>query len=159
MKGKKKELIRQLKDLILKGNAHVTLDDALDNVPVKLRGVVPDNLPYSLWQIAEHIRLAQWDILDFCRNPDYKPLKWPEEYWSKKKAPKSASEWDNTLSQIKKDRDEFIALLEDEEADLYTPFAHGDGQNLLREALLIADHNSCHTGEVIVIRRLLGAWR
>ena len=159
MKGKKKELVRQLKDLILKGNAHASLDDALENIPVKIRGAVPDKLPYSIWQLVEHIRLAQWDILDFSRNPNYVPLKWPEDYWTKKKAPKDTAEWDKSIKQIKKDRNEFIKLLEDEEADLYTPFLHGDGQNLLREALLIADHNSNHIGEIIVIRRLLGAWK
>ena len=159
MKGKKKELVKQLSDLILKGHAHASLDDALDNVPAKIRGVVPDKLPYSIWQLAEHIRLAQWDILDFSRNPNYKEMKWPDDYWPKKKAPKDAAEWEKTIKQIKKDRKEFIALLENEEADLYTPFAHGSGQNLLREALLIADHNSNHVGEIIVIRRLLGAWK
>lgn len=125
MKGKKKELVKQLKDLILKGNAHVSLDDGLDNIPAKLRGVVPDRLPYSIWQLAEHMRIAQWDILDFSRNPDYKPMKWPQEYWPKKKTPKDAAEWEQTISEIKKDRAEFIALLESEDADLYTPFARG----------------------------------
>ncbi len=159
MKGKKKELVKQLKDLLLKGNAHASLDDALENVPKKLRGAVPENLPYSIWQLAEHIRIAQWDILEFSRNPEHVSPKWPEGYWTKKKAPKTDVEWDETLEQIRMDRNDFIALLEADDADLYTPFPHGDGQNLLREALLIADHNSTHIGEIIVIRRLLGAWK
>jgi hypothetical protein len=159
MKGKKKELVKQLKDLILKGNAHAMLDDALNNVPVKLRGVVPDKLPYSIWQLAEHIRMTQLDILDFSTNPDYHPMKWPDDYWPNKKAPKDAAEWEHTLKEIKKDRADFVKLLDAEDVDLYTPFAHGDGQNLLREAMLIADHNSYHTAEIIVIRRLLGAWK
>jgi hypothetical protein len=158
MKGKRKELVKELKDLILKGNAHASLDEALDKVPARVRGIVPDKLPYSIWQLAEHIRLAQWDILDFSRNPDYQPMNWPEAYWPKKKAPKNNAEWDKTIKQIKKDRNDFIKLLENEDTDFYTPFPHGNGQNLLREAMLIADHNSYHAGEIIVIRRLLGAW-
>ena len=158
MKGKKKELVRQLKDLLLKGNAHVTLDDALKDLPRKARGAVPDLLPYSIWQLAEHMRICQWDILEFSRNPEYVSPKWPEGYWPKKKNPKDA-EWDQTLEQLTADRMAFIALLEDEEADLYAPFEHGDGQNLLREAMLIADHNSYHAGEIVVIRRLLGVWK
>ena len=145
MKTENTPLIHQLKQLITKGNAHVTLEEALKGIPAKLRGVVPDGLPYSLWQIAEHIRITQHDILDFSRNPKYKP--------------KDAAAWNDCIKQIKKDTKEFIALLENKDADLYTPFKWGDGQNLLREAMLIADHTSYHTGEIIVIRRLLGNWK
>jgi hypothetical protein len=154
-----KELIKQLKDLILKGNAHATTDHALDDVPAKIRGIVPDKLPYSIWQIAEHIRITQADILDFSINPDYKEREWPASYWPNEKLPKDDAAWEHTIKQIKKDRSDFIALLEKDDVDLYTPFPWGDGQNLLREALLIADHNSYHTGELIVIRRLLGHWK
>jgi hypothetical protein len=154
-----KELIKQLKDLILKGNAHATLDDAINNIPETVKGTVPDKLPYSIWQIMEHIRICQWDILDFSRNPGYKEMNWPADYWPKEKAPKNNAEWDNSIKQIKIDRKNFIALLEKDNVDLYTPFAWGNGQNLLREALLIADHNSYHTGEIIVLRRLLNNWK
>lgn len=159
MKTENTPLIHQLKQLITKGNAHVTLEEALKGIPAKLRGVVPDGLPYSLWQIAEHIRITQHDILDFSRNPKYKAIKWPDNYWPKEKAPKDAAAWNDCIKQIKKDTKEFIALLENKDADLYTPFKWGDGQNLLREAMLIADHTSYHTGEIIVIRRLLGNWK
>ena len=153
------ELIKQLKDLILKANAHASTDNAIDNIPTRIRGVVPDKLPYSIWQIMEHMRIAQWDILDFSRNPDYKEMAWPADYWPKEKGPKDDAAWNDSIAQFEKDRKDFVALLEKDDADLYTPFPWGSGQNLLREALLIADHNSYHTGEIIVIRRLLGHWK
>jgi len=151
-------LIRQLKDLLLGDNAHVSLNDALKGIPSDKRGIVPPGLPYSLWQLAEHVRIAQWDILEFSRNPDHRSPKWPEGYWPKEAAPKDDAAWNHCLSQINDDREAFVALLTDD-ADLYTPFPHGDGQNLLREALLIADHNSYHAGEVIALRRLFGIWK
>ena len=158
-KGNTNEVIKQLKDLLLAGNAHVSLNNAFKDVAENIRGILPDKLPYSIWQLAEHIRIAQWDILEFSHNPRHVSPKWPEGYWPKEAAPKDEEAWKNCIIRIKKDREAFIALLEDPEVDLYKPFAHGDGQNLLREALLIADHNSYHVGEVIAIRRLLGDWK
>ena len=157
--GNTKEVVKQLKDLLLAGNAHVSLNNAFKDVAENIRGIVPDKLPYSIWQLAEHIRIAQWDILEFSRNPRHVSPKWPEGYWPKETAPADDDAWKNCIIRIKKDREAFIALLEDPEVDLYKTFAHGDGQNLLREALLIADHNSYHIGEVIAIRRLLGDWK
>ena len=158
-KGNTNEVIKQLKDLLLAGNAHVSLNNAFKDVAENIRGILPDKLPHSIWQLAEHIRIAQWDILEFSHNPRHVSPKWPEGYWPKEAAPKDEEAWKNCIIRIKKDREAFIALLEDPEVDLYKPFAHGDGQNLLREALLIADHNSYHVGEVIAIRRLLGDWK
>lgn len=155
----KQVLIKQLKELLLISHTHVSIEDALDNIPEKMRGVVPENLPYSIWQLVEHMRIAQWDILDFSRNPDYVPLEWPADYWPKEAAPKNATQWNDSIKQIKHDRNEFIKLLDQEDVDLYTPFPWGEGQNLLREALLIAYHNSYHVGEIIVIRRLQGNWK
>jgi len=122
--------------------------------------VAPEGLPYSAWQIVEHIRIAQRDILDFSAPPTggYQPMEWPEAYWPKEKAPASAEAWDRSIAAIEADRDRFKALILKPEADLAKPFLWGTGQNLLREALLIADHNSYHTGELILLRRLLGAW-
>lgn len=150
---------KHLVELITGGNAHATLDDALDNLPVNLRGAVPYGLPYSIWQLAEHIRIAQWDILEFSKDQTHQSPKWPDEYWPKEAEPKDDAAWDKTISQIKKDGEEFIALLNDPENDLYKPLPKGDGQTLLREALLVADHAAYHTAEIIVIRRLLGAWK
>ncbi|RKR82484.1 DinB family protein [Mucilaginibacter gracilis] len=149
---------QHLTALITQGNAHATLNDALDNLPAKLRGVVPDGLPYSIWQLAEHIRIAQWDILEFTKNQTHQSPKWPDEYWPKEAEPTDAA-WDKTIAQIKNNQDEFVALLNDTGNDLYKPLPQGTGQTLLREALLIADHAAYHTAEIIVIRRLLGAWK
>jgi hypothetical protein len=159
MFGNNKEVVKQLKDLLMAGNAHVSLNNALKDVPESIRGTVPDKLPYSIWQLAEHIRIAQWDILEFSRNSRHVSPKWPEEYWVKEAAPKNEAAWKDCIVGIKKDREAFVSLLEEVDADLYKPFAHGEGQNLLREALLIADHNSYHVGEIIAIRRLLGDWK
>jgi hypothetical protein len=155
-------LRKQLQALLDGGQAHATFDDAVKDFPAKLRGTVPEGLPYSAWQILEHLRIAQRDILDFSNNSDgsYKPRKWPEEYWPKSAEPHSADAWEHSVAQVHKDRKAFEALLRaaDDEA-LVAPFAWGEGQSLLREALLIADHDAYHVGELIVLRRLLGAWK
>lgn len=153
-------VIKELEEAIAKGNAHATFEEAVKDIPHELLGQTPDGLPYSIWQIVEHIRLAQWDILDFCRNPHYKSMNWPDDYWPKEKAPAQKGDFWKSVNQLLADRKAFIELLRkagDEE--LYTPLAHGDGQNLFREALLIIDHNSYHVGEIIVLRRLLGDWK
>lgn len=153
-----KELVKTLEQLLAGGHAHATFDDAVKHLPAKLRGVVPEGMPYSIWQLVEHIRITQWDILEFSRDPEHKSPSWPEGYWPKETAPADEAAWKNCLAHIKSDLKEFIDLLKDPDVDLYAPFPHGDGQHLLREALLIADHTSYHTGEIIVLRRLLGAW-
>jgi uncharacterized damage-inducible protein DinB len=153
------ELKTQLKALLDGGQAHAKLDDAVKDMPFHLQGVVPEGLPYSAWQLLEHIRIAQKDILDFSDNADdrYKPMKWPDDYWPKDAAPPSESAWAASVAALKKDRTAFEKLLKDR--DLTEAFPWGDGQNLLREALLIADHESYHTGELVLVRRLLGAWK
>lgn len=151
-------IVENLVDLIEKGNAHASLNDALKNMPFALLGEKPSDIPYSIWQLVEHIRIAQWDILEFSRNPDHKSPKWPEGYWTKEIAPDSEAEWELSIDQITKDRDSFIDLLKKAGDNLAKPFEHGTGQNLLKEALVLADHNSYHTGEIIILRRLLKAW-
>lgn len=152
------QIVKQLVSLIAEGNAHVTFEDSVKDIPFEKLGKKPASLPYSIWMLVEHIRIAQADILDFSINPGYKTLKWPDEYWPTEQAPKDENECQNSLEQIRRDRDEFIALLHKPGVDLFSPFAHGEGQNLLREALLIADHNSYHTGQIILVRRLLDEW-
>jgi uncharacterized damage-inducible protein DinB len=153
------ELKTQLKGLLDGGQAHAKLDDAVNDMPFEKQGIVPDGLPYSAWQLLEHIRLAQKDILEFSDNPDgsYKSMKWPDDYWPKNAAPPDEEAWNKSVAALKKDRSSFEKLLK--ERDLTEAFPWGDGQNLLREALLIAAHESYHTGELIVTRRLLGAWK
>ncbi|UHG94111.1 DinB family protein [Spirosoma oryzicola] len=152
-------LRKQLITLLRKSEAHQSFDDAIKNLPAELRGIKPDNLPYSIWQLVDHIRIAQWDILEFSRDPNHQSPDWPEGYWTKELQPSDEAAWEQALNQIRQDRDAFIDLLNDPERDLYEPFAYGQGQNLLREALLIADHNAYHVGEIIIIRRLLNAWQ
>ena len=153
------ELKTQLKALLDGGQAHAKLDEAVADIPFDLQGRVLDGLPYSAWQLLEHIRLAQKDILDFSDNADgsYKPMKWPDDYWPKDAAPPDESAWDKSVAALKADRASFEMLLQTR--DLVEPFPWGDGQNLLRQALLIADHEAYHTGEIIAVRRLLGTWK
>jgi len=153
-------VIKELETAIAKGNAHTTFEDAVAAIPHELLDKVPAGLPYSIWQLVEHIRITQWDILDFCRNPNYTGMKWPDDYWPKEKGPAHKSDFKRSVDQVLADRKTFIELLHKAgDKELYTPFPHGDGQNLFREALLIIDHNSYHTGELIVLRRLLGDWK
>lgn len=154
-----KELVKSLKELLTGGHAHATFDDAIKGLPAKLRGVAPEGMPYSIWQLVDHIRITQWDILEFSRDPKHTSPSWPEGYWPENPEPPDETAWKLAIDQIKKDTKAFIQLLEAPDADLFAPFPHGDGQHLLREALLIGDHTSYHTGEIIVIRRLLGAWK
>ena len=156
------EVERQVKALLGSGQAHVGLAKALDGLPPELRGVKPERVPYSAWQLLEHLRIAQRDILDFCTNgggKGYQHRAWPEQYWPKEAEPPSEAAWDEAVAAIEADRAEFEQLFaQASEAELLTPFAWGDGQTLLREALLIADHAAYHTGELVLLRRLLGAW-
>lgn len=150
-------LVKSLKDMLLKPNAHVTFADSVKKLPEELRGVVPADMPYSIWQLVEHIRITQYDILDFSRNPGYKEMNWPKDYWPEEAAPKNDAAWKHSVAQVDKDLHAFIALLEDSK-DLFAPFPHGSGQHLFREAVLLLDHTSYHTGEIVAVRRMLKAW-
>jgi hypothetical protein len=153
-------LRKQLIALLHGGQAHVTFDDAVKGLSAELRGTVPPNLPYSAWQLLEHLRITLRDILNFSAPPTggYHAIKWPDDYWPKSPEPPSAHAWDHAIAEFHRDLQHFIALIENPSADLYKPFRWGDGQNLLREALLIADHTAYHLGELVIVRRLLGAW-
>ncbi len=152
-----KILINELTKLLLGGSAHATLQKALKDLPPKLRGTMPEHMPYSIWQLVDHIRIAQWDMLQFSKDADHKSPKWPDEYWPTESAPEDESAWNAALKQIEDDLDEFIELIE--HGDLYQKLPHGDGQTILREALQMADHNSYHIGEIIAIRRILNDWK
>ena len=158
-KSENELLISNLTQLLSKGNAHATLDDALKKIPYKLLAETPADLPYNIWQIAQHIRISQWDILEFSRNPKYKSPEWPKGYWPSEREPASEEAWKKCVHQIKEDRNTFIELIKNAGENLYKPIPGGDGQTLLREALVLADHNSYHTGEIIVLRRLLDNWK
>lgn len=156
MDNRNEVLIDELVKLLQDGNAHVTFNDAVAGLPADLRGVKPDRLPYSIWQLVEHIRIVQWDMLEFSRDAAHTSPNWPDEYWPDEAEPKDEATWNKALTQIDNDLEAFIDLLKTK--DLYKPFPHGTGQNLLREAMQIADHTAYHTGEILAIRRLLGAW-
>jgi uncharacterized damage-inducible protein DinB len=151
-------VIKELEDLLDGGNAHATFDRAVRGVPADLQGKVPKGSAFSIWQLVEHMRIAQWDILEFSKGADHQSPKWPDDYWPKDPAPPDAHSFKKTLDSIAADRKAFIALLHKAGEKIYTPFPHGDGQSLFREALVIADHNAYHTGEIILIRRILGNW-
>ena len=139
--------------------AHTGFDDVVKNMPEKLRGVKPDGFPHSAWMLLEHLRLAQWDILEFSRNRKYKSPKWPEGYWPETEAPPSKAAWDKSIRQFRKDLKAMQALVANPKTDLYARIPWGDGQTILREALLAADHNAYHLAQLVDVRRLLGAWK
>ncbi len=157
MSDHSRSLVNEIIKLMNGGTAHASLEDALKDLPAEQRGERPHGLPYSIWQLVEHIRIAQWDMLEFSKDALHESPKWPEEYWPKETAPASEEAWNNSLAQIKKDLQEMTELVKTE--DLHKPIPHGTGQTLLREALQIADHTGYHIAEIIVIRRLLGSWK
>lgn len=154
------ELHKQLLALLKGGQAHAGFDEVIKDFPSEKRGVKPAGLPYSAWQLLEHIRIAQHDILHFSKNYEgkYQSPKWPEGYWPKSPEPPNDKAWDDSIRQIKADQKEFEELVAEPKNSLEQPFPWGEGQNLLREALLIADHNAYHVGELVAVRRILGIW-
>jgi hypothetical protein len=144
---------------VLKGEgAHAKLEDVLADFPAELRGKKVPNFPHTAWMLLEHLRIAQWDILEFSRNAKHKSPNWPSGYWPKEEVPPSASAWTNTIRTLEKDMKAMQSLVSDPKSDLFAPFPWGEGQTLLREALLVADHNAYHVGQLVDLRRLLGAW-
>ncbi len=154
-----KVLRQQLAKMVDWNEAHADLSAAVRDFPAKLRGQVPDGLPHSGWQLLEHIRLALRDILEFSRNPKYKTPKWPEGYWPKTEAPPNDKAWVESVKAILKTQEELRELVKDPAHDLFKPLPHGDGQTLLREVLLAADHGSYHLGQLVLVRKALDAWQ
>ncbi len=144
--------------LLAGGGAHASFDDAVRGLPPKLRGAHAPGLPHTPWELLEHIRITQWDILDFSHNPNYKQRAWPEGYWPSNSAPKT-SEWEKSVRQCRADLKVMRKLVADPRTDLHAKLPWGDGQTILREALLLADHNSYHIGQLVLVRRALGAWK
>ena len=158
--GKAKDPTQQLREHLLEllrgQSAHASFDDIVAEWPVELRGVKPVGLPYTAWQVLEHLRIAQWDILEFSRNPRHVSPDYPDGYWPETEQPADEASWGKSVANFTEDLGRMRALVE--EGDLFTPFAHGSGQTLLRETMLVADHNAYHLGQLVTIRRLLGAW-
>jgi hypothetical protein len=154
------QLLRQhLLELLDGGHAHATFEEVIKDFPAKFRGEVPKGLPHSAWMLLEHMRIAQWDILDFSRNSKYQAMKWPEDYWPKNSAPASALEWERSVHSFRDDLEAMRRLVRDPNTDLFAKIPWGEGQTVLREAMLVADHNAHHLGQMIDIRRLLGIWK
>jgi len=151
-------LRHHLLDLLRGGDAHVGFDAAVADLPGDLRGAHPPGVPHSPWRLLEHMRIAQWDILEFSRNPRHVSPTFPQGYWPTGDAPPDDRAWDHSVAAFRADRRAFEGLISDSATDLYARIPHGQGQTLLREALVLADHNSYHLGQLIVVRRLLGAW-
>jgi hypothetical protein len=139
-------------------DAHVGFEAAVADLPASLRGKQPPGLPYSPWQLLEHLRITQRDILDFCTSPHYVELAWPDDYWPDEASPPGTRAWEDSIQQFRRDREALQALSRDTDMDLEARVPQGSGQIYLRELLLAADHTAYHVGELIVVRRLLGAW-
>jgi DinB superfamily len=148
-------LREHLISLLTKAEAHVDLESSVKEFPRELRGRKPEGSPHTPWQLLEHIRIAQWDILEFSRDAKHASPKWPEGYWPQTEAPPDDKAWDKSVKQIQADLKAMCDLVHDPKRDLYTPIPHGDGQTLLREALLVADHNAYHLGQLVMVRRIL----
>lgn len=157
------EQIGMLREQLIKllgwQDAHVNFNEAVEGIPPQLQGVRPEGLPYSVWQLLEHIRLTQRDILDFCRNPAYQAPKWPDEYWPKSPIPPTPEAWQESVAAFRAERESLERLVADPTLDLFAKIPHGEGQTYLREVVLVADHSAYHVGELVAVRRLLSVWR
>jgi len=151
-------LRQHLLELLQGGGAHIKFDDVVKNVPEGLRGRKPAGLPHSLWMLLEHLRIAQSDILEFSRNPKHVSPEWPEGYWPKKETPPTTAAWNESIKKFHADLTALQDLVKDPKTDLFAKLAWGDGQTILREALLVADHNAYHLAQMVDVKRLLGAW-
>lgn len=148
----------RLADLLRGGDAARPTLEILREFPYGKAGVVPDGLPYSAWSLVEHLRISQDDIVEFSRDPDYESPAWPDEYWPDDAAPEDEAEWSRAIEGFQEGLETMIGLVLDEQRDLIEPFPWGDGQNLLREAVMLAEHNAYHGGQIVVVGRLLGVW-
>ncbi len=154
-----KALREHLLYLLRGGGAHLNFEQAFAGLPAKLRGARPRGLPFTAWRLLEHMRIAQWDILEFSRDSKHASPEFPEDYWPAGDAPPNAAAWERSINSFRGDRKAMEKLVADPKTDLNARIPHGTGQTILREALLLADHNAYHLGQVVMLRRLLGAWK
>ena len=156
---KQRSLQEHLVELLKGGQAHVDFESTVKNWPANLQGKKPEGAAHSAWEVLEHMRIAQRDILEFAINPQHKSPKWPEGYWPKIAAPPDEKAWNKSVQAFRSDMKRFTKLLADDSTDLFAKIPHRDGQTILRQALLAADHNAYHLGQFVLVRRLLGAWK
>ena len=154
-----KALREHLVKLIKGGDAHADFDRAIKNFPRELRSRTRRGVDHSAWQLLEHMRIAQLDILEFSRNPSHKSPYWPREFWPDSDAPPTFKAWDESVKAFLADREAMCVLVADEKTNLFAKLLNGDGQTLLREAMLVADHNSYHLGQLVMLRKMLDLWR
>lgn len=149
----------QLVKLLTLQQAHMGFEEAVKDFPAAHYNSRPPNVDYTFWHLLEHLRICQWDILDYSRNPHYKHIEWPRDYWPAKDAMTDAEGWQQTVEQFLADRAALVSMVRDPQTDLYTPIPHGyDGHTILREAMVLADHNAYHIGEFAVLRQVMGIW-
>ena len=153
-----KDLRAHLLYLLRGGGAHLNIEKALAGWPAELHGIKPAEAPHTPWQLLEHLRIAQWDILDFCRNSNYQTLEFPAGYWPETETPPNSAAWEKSVKSFHADLKAMQDLVANATTDLFARIPHGEGQTILREALLVADHNAYHLGQLVLLRRLLGAW-
>jgi hypothetical protein len=152
------KLREHLVALLRGGGAHLDFESAIADLPEKLRGARPPGLPHTPWRLVEHMRIAQWDILNFSTDPHHVSPEFPDGYWPVGDAPPDPGAWDRTIAAFRSDLEAMQHLVADPATDLFASIPGGQGQTILREALLVADHNAYHLGQLVVVRRLLGAW-
>jgi len=159
MKSNQEKILRDHLLYLLKGGgAHAKFEDVTADFPTNLRGKKVAYLPHTAWMLLEHMRIAQWDILEFSRDRKHVSPDWPSGYWPEETPPNAAA-WDRSIKSFQKELKAMQALVANPKTDLYSPLPWGDGQTVLREALLVADHNAYHLGQLVTLRRLLGSWR
>lgn len=151
-------LRKQLVEMLRGGHAHAKFDDAVRDFPSELRGKKAGKLPHTAWQLLEHMRIAQWDIIEFSRNPKHESPEFPKGYWPQSAAPPDDAAWEKSVRTFRTDLQQFERMLQDEGTDLFARIPHGQDQTVLREALLLADHNAYHLGQLVQLRRALGSW-
>jgi DinB family protein len=158
MSAHEKSLRKHLVYLLTEGGAHVGFEDAVKNMPTDLHGKRPQGADHSPWELLEHLRIAQWDIVEFTRDPNHVSPKFPDGYWPASPIPPDTKAWTKSVDGFRAELKTMVKIIEDESSDLFAKIPHGDGQTILREALLLADHNAYHIGQLVLVRRMLGAW-
>ncbi len=158
-KNHEQSLRQYLLDFLEGGQAHAKFEDAVKDLPAKLRGARPGNFPHSPWMLLEHLRIAQRDILEFSRNPKHVSPDWPSGYWPKTETPPNAAAWNKSIQQFRDDLKAMQKLVANPKTDLFAKIPWGDGQTILRQALLVVDHNAYHIAQLVDVRRMLGAWK
>jgi len=158
MSTETEEVRKQLVDLLLKGNAHMSYTQAVKDYPLARINEKFPNGEYSAWGLLEHLRRAQNDILEFITNPKYQDKDWPQDYWPDPKTAASESDWRQTIELFHQDQQALVDLIQDQQTDLYAKIPHGTGQNVLKEILVVADHNAYHIGELGIMRQVMGTW-